>query len=1050
MVPSRTFGAALAGLVAVVIAAWAVPASPAPRLPAPPWSVRADTLARRFERALNAGDISRGEALADSAESLRRARPGAEPMAVAAFIDSVAIQFFSLGNEAGWAAAHRRFERSLALKEKSLGPADLEVASTLGALATLDDYLGRWDQATVWSRRALDIQLRRLGERDPAVAASRRQLGMLEFQLGHYAAAESLVLGALAIEAARDSITEKVAGLENDLGEIVRVQDRDAEAERYFRAGLAIANRVLPEDDRLRLALINNLAGLYRDRARYADAVPLLEQSLRLRQRAGAGQPALAAGSLNLAEIYRLQGRNDDAAPLYEQALRLARTSLGPDHPMFATFVNQTAVSFEEAGRLSEAEALFREALAIAERTLGPDHPLVAQSLTDLGELLVARRAWAAAESTFDRAVTIRVARLGNAHPDAAMSRVGMARSVWRDGAGDPGRAGAEVTRAIGVLDSSRTNPEARLEAHALRSDIAARAGRRDSAILDLATALDLLDSLRAQRGGGDEARARFVERNLGLYHRMVALRLAAGDADAAFDAHERARARVLRDQIAASGVAPALGVPADELAPLAREEERARDDLARVQRTLDAARLSESLPPAQRLERVAILEAERDRAAHALQRAMDAIKDRSPVWRTVLGGSRAATRTAVQRALRPGEVLVEYHLGDDASWAFVIERGARSVTATPLVVARAQAELRLGEGALTAAAAERAIAGDTTSSGRRRDGLAAMLAGAPASAVAEPPDQVGAALEHRLDLLRQVIVPEPIARRLRGATTAIVVPDGALHLVPFEALVFAPRSSGHAARFWLDEGPAVRYASSVSSWLALEERRAARPGTGTLTPALSVSDPDFARKAPSVWSPLPATRHESEALVAALGATRVTVLQGDAATEREARRWLPGVRLFHLATHGFVTPRESDVLAGLVFAPPADSVIDPTDDGLLQLYEIYALPLNAELAVLSACETARGSRIGGEGVFALSRGFLTAGASRVIASLWNVNDASTAALVSALFRDARPATPGRAPDWTRLLRDAKRAVRSQPGMSAPFHWAPFVLSGVR
>jgi CHAT domain-containing protein len=277
------------------------------------------------------------------------------------------------------------------------------------------------------------------------------------------------------------------------------------------------------------------------------------------------------------------------------------------------------------------------------------------------------------------------------------------------------------------------------------------------------------------------------------------------------------------------------------------------------------------------------------------------------------------------------------------------------------------------------------------------------------------------------------------------------VIPDGALHLLPFEALVFEPRDANRGARFWLDDGPAVRYASSASSWLALEARRAARAGSGSITSALSVSDPHFDRHADSTWPALPGTRLESRALAQALAPAPVTVLEGDSATERAARLEMPRARLLHFATHGFVTSRRSDVLAGLAFAPPADSVASAEDDGLLQLYEIYALPLDAELAVLSACETARGARVAGEGVFTLSRGFLAAGAARAIASLWNVNDASTAALMSALFQGVPAAArAGGSPDWTRLLRDAKRAVRAQPQWSAPFHWAPFVLSGSR
>ena len=86
-----------------------------------------------------------------------------------------------------------------------------------------------------------------------------------------------------------------------------------------------------------------------------------------------------------------------------------------------------------------------------------------------------------------------------------------------------------------------------------------------------------------------------------------------------------------------------------------------------------------------------------------------------------------------------------------------------------------------------------------------------------------------------------------------------------------------------------------------------------------------------------------------------------------------------------------------------------------------------------------------------GEGVFALSRGFHAAGAARVIASLWPVNDASTAALMGAMFSDGALTSSGRpATDWTRVLRDAKRVVRAHAETAAPFFWAPFVLSGLR
>src|SRR5205814_1909947 len=137
-----------------------------------------------------------------------------------------------------------------------------------------------------------------------------------------------------------------------------------------------------------------------------------------------------------------------------------------------------------------------------------------------------------------------------------------------------------------------------------------------------------------------------------------------------------------------------------------------------------------------------------------------------------------------------------------------------------------------------------------------------------------------------------------------------------------------------------------------------------------------------------------------------------------------------PGQRIVHLATHGFVTERRGDVLAGLVLAADTTGAEATDSDGLLQLFEIYGLKLDCDLAVLSACETARGPRVAGEGVFALSRGFLTAGASRVVASLWPVEDASTAKLMGTLFREVAGAERRkRDVDWALALRDAKRGV---------------------
>jgi CHAT domain-containing protein len=311
------------------------------------------------------------------------------------------------------------------------------------------------------------------------------------------------------------------------------------------------------------------------------------------------------------------------------------------------------------------------------------------------------------------------------------------------------------------------------------------------------------------------------------------------------------------------------------------------------------------------------------------------------------------------------------------------------------------------------------------------------------------------------------VLVPAAAWKEFRGARAVTIALDGALYRLPFEALTVGPASDRAAARAWIDEGPAIRYAGSATSMLGVVQRRARAAGDSAraTTACLSVSDPDFARGAAAAtrWEALPGTTRESASIVAAFAPESVRVLSGAAATEAAVRATLAGERYLHFATHGYVGARGHDVLAGLALtAPPlaragetpggsvtGGPATDPGDDGLLQAFEILDLPITARLVVLSACETQRGTRVEGEGVFALSRAFLAAGAERVIATLWSVNDASTATLIGDCFRSIAAARRrGGAVAYAEALRDAKRALRRDPRFADPFYWAPFTLTG--
>jgi CHAT domain-containing protein len=145
--------------------------------------------------------------------------------------------------------------------------------------------------------------------------------------------------------------------------------------------------------------------------------------------------------------------------------------------------------------------------------------------------------------------------------------------------------------------------------------------------------------------------------------------------------------------------------------------------------------------------------------------------------------------------------------------------------------------------------------------------------------------------------------------------------------------------------------------------------------------------------------------------------------------------------RIVHFATHAVIDDRHPELAGVLLSFLRSDG---SPQDGFLRLHDIYALRLAADLVVLSACQTAVGPEVRGEGMVGLVRGFMSAGAARVVASLWKVDDAATAALMTevytALLRDGLAAS---AP-----LRRAQMHLWQHPRWQAPFYWGAFQLQG--
>jgi CHAT domain-containing protein len=309
--------------------------------------------------------------------------------------------------------------------------------------------------------------------------------------------------------------------------------------------------------------------------------------------------------------------------------------------------------------------------------------------------------------------------------------------------------------------------------------------------------------------------------------------------------------------------------------------------------------------------------------------------------------------------------------------------------------------------------------------------------------------------------LYRTLIAPVEV--NLKDAKHLIIAPDGALQVLPFEALIRpASRQSaagGGAASSseprWLVQDFSISEAPSISALAAIAAGQSAAPRSRQLLafgdpiyPATLGPQPDGGSKTASVQergmrlTALPSTRIEVNSIAALYPSAGTRVYLGkDAREEAVKAEALDQYRYLHFAAHASIDDTRPG-RSGIVLS------IDPAsrEDGILRADEVMALHLNADLVTLSACSTGLGKVLRGEGIVGLTRAFFFAGARSVAASLWNVNDEATATLMRSFYG-------GLNSGLTRddALRNAKLALvgSSDRHLRDPYYWAPFVLVGL-
>ena len=772
----------------------------------------------------------------------------------------------------------------------------------------------------------------------------------------------------------------------------------------------------------------------------------------------------------HLVERGRLYSGADNYAQAeasYRDALAIETRLFGPDSAAVGTTLAELALQVSNQGRFDEAAALFQRATPIIEGT---------QSAVARARLASYRALDAANQRHFEDA--LRYAREASAARRAAVEESSASGSPSPEARGELAhslRIEAEMALRLGDTASAQASADEALwiisdepglplwwrpDAVSLMGEVNARAGRVVTAERDFRDARDLDLKLF-----GDTGRTARADMRLGAFYAEQQVYPASVDAyRAAFAILAKdpvARADVTPDQIAPFiTAASATGGLDDEIF---RASQLARSDVADQTIARVAARRAAGQPA------IADLIRQADDAARTRDRArMDlAAEFAKPDDERSNARAQKLDADVKTASLRTDELVTKLHK-DFPDYAKLADPGPGELSAVRAALAPGQAFLSFvigGKQSNALLVTEKGLTVRKLDIGtdRLHDEVVALRSSfAPKlGRLSDFSVKSSAALYAAL--------MGPLEGDLPGVNHLVVAPSGDLSSLPFALLVTSAPKNGAEHDYkdaaWLIRRIAISQVPSARAFVLLHEEAAnhtpaPRPFFGVADPAFSGSstnsnamaaltqsceagavDPALLRALP----PLPDTRREVNAVGATLGAQPGSILAGAGATE-EALRAAPldQFRVLYFATHGLL-PGELRCQGepGLALSPPSGAAASASDDGILYASEIASLKLNADLVVLSACNTAAagGTRFGGGALEGLADSFFDAGARAVLASHWAVPSGATTKLMTDVF--AR-----RGGDLAQSLRQAQLAMIAQASTSHPFNWAAFTLIG--
>jgi CHAT domain-containing protein/Tfp pilus assembly protein PilF len=874
-------------------------------------------------------------------------------------------------------------QESLAILERR-SPESQDLANVLMTMGRAYYYSTDLNQAEKFFLRALELA----GKLNPGsltIATLFHNLALVAMGRDQQVAAEENFSKSLDASAKADPDGVQWANSADSLGNLLRRRGNLKGAEEFQMKALAIRRRLQPGSLAL-ASTLNNLGNLHRTQGNLLRAEAEYRESLELKEQLAPGSRDLAGGWGNLGGLALTRGDLRLAQTFYERSLALWKV-LTPRSVYWAgTLINMSVVA-QSDGRLADAEQYLREALSVTEWQA--ESPVAAaEAGRGLAQLYEKQRLFDKAAAEFRKSLTVLTRELPGSLSVASASfhlgRVSQQLGAWEE-------AERQYRSAWSIREKLLPNTAELAESLHSMALIAIHKGQPSQAEEFFFRAIQAFESQADTVGGSETSGASFRSDYAVLYRDLIDLLVSRGRYAEAFHTVEGSRARALLGLMARRDLRFS-GVPED----LDRLQRATAAEYNRLQQEIDglsAGRDSDAIAKVQ----ARLLELSAKRAS-----LIDRVRVSSPRFASLkypvpldLDGGR--------QALDNGSLLLSFVVQPERTLLFVVRpRGMEPAVSVHRIPIK-ESELR---------------------------SLVQQFRGSIASG--KPLDEA----RRLYDLLLR-----PAEALIDQSDRLLLCPSGPLHQLPFGALI---DSDG---RFLITRKPVH---STLSVTLYAQLRKSARPPESYPIrvaafggPRYNIAGSNEAERgigAGSRLKPIPFSAAEAKT-IAGLFPDQSRLFLGVEATESKAKSIGANVRILHLAVHGLLDEK-SPLDSALAFSTP--SAPSDADNGFLQAWELYQdVDWDADLVVLSSCESGLGQEFEGEGLMSLTRAIHYAGARSVLSSLWQIDDRRTEQLMTAFYRHLQK---GKRKD--EALQAAQLELLQSRGGAAPFYWAAFVLNG--